>query len=140
MGKALTILVALALVALAFFALLSGASPESEFYALTSARLFLVIVGVVVVVSLVTTLYMLFFGVLADGVVQLADVFVVPAVQAHGLGTFLVGCVAEAAAGINRLHLGTRDAHGLYAKFGFTPLSHPDRAMERLLRPLAPDL
>jgi GNAT superfamily N-acetyltransferase len=70
----------------------------------------------------------------------LADVFVVPSVQAGGLGTFLVGCVAEAAAGINRLHLGTRDAHGLYAKFGFTRLSYPDRAMERLLRPLAPDL
>ncbi|MDQ1532763.1 MAG: hypothetical protein QOF28_524 [Actinomycetota bacterium] len=70
----------------------------------------------------------------------LADVFIVPSAQGHGLGTFLVGCIAEAAAGINRLHLGTRDAHGLYAKVGFTPLSYPDRAMERLLHPLAPDL
>jgi GNAT superfamily N-acetyltransferase len=70
----------------------------------------------------------------------LADVFVVPSAQGRGLGTFLVGCVAEAAATVDRLHLGTRDAHGLYAKFGFTPLSYPDRAMERLLRPLAPDL
>jgi GNAT superfamily N-acetyltransferase len=69
----------------------------------------------------------------------LADVFVVPAAQGHGLGTWLVGCVAEAATGINRLQLGTRDAHGLYAKVGFTPHSYPDRAMERLLRPLAPD-
>lgn len=69
----------------------------------------------------------------------LADVFVVPAAQGHGLGTWLVGCVAEAAAGINRLQLGTRDAHGLYAKFGFTPHSYPHRAMERLLLPLAPD-
>lgn len=70
----------------------------------------------------------------------LADVLVVPEYQARGLGTFLVGCVAEAAADIGRLLLGTRDAHGLYAKFGFTPLSYPDRAMERLNRPLAPDV
>jgi GNAT superfamily N-acetyltransferase len=65
----------------------------------------------------------------------LADVFVVPAAQGHGLGTFLVGCVAEAAAGITHLDLRTRDAHGLYAKFGFTPLPHPQRSMERLLPP-----
>jgi hypothetical protein len=26
--------------------------------------------------------------------------------------------------------LATRDAHGLYAKFGFTPLAAPDRMME----------
>jgi GNAT superfamily N-acetyltransferase len=70
----------------------------------------------------------------------LADVLVIPEYQARGLGTFLVGCVAEAAADIPRLLLGTRDAHGLYAKFGFTPLSYPHRAMERLLRPLAPDV
>ena len=69
----------------------------------------------------------------------LADVFVVAAAQGHGLGTWLVGCVAEAASEINRLQLGTRDAHGLYAKFGFTPHSFPHRAMERLLLPLAPD-
>jgi hypothetical protein len=25
----------------------------------------------------------------------------------------------------------TRDAHGLYAKFGFKPLAAPDRLMER---------
>ena len=70
----------------------------------------------------------------------LADVLVVPGYQGRGLGTFLVGCVADAASDINRLHLGTRDAHGLYANFGFTPLSYPGRAMERLLRPLAPDV
>jgi len=26
----------------------------------------------------------------------------------------------------------TRDAHGLYAKFGFTPIAHPERYMEKL--------
>jgi GNAT superfamily N-acetyltransferase len=70
----------------------------------------------------------------------LADVFVVPSAQGRGLGTFLVGCIAEAAAGIDRLLLSTRDAHGLYAKVGFVPLSYPTRAMERLLHPLAPDV
>jgi GNAT superfamily N-acetyltransferase len=70
----------------------------------------------------------------------LADVLVVPEYQARGLGTFLLGCVAEAAADVARLVLGTRDAHGLYAKFGFTQLSYPDRLMERLLQPLAPDV
>jgi hypothetical protein len=29
------------------------------------------------------------------------------------------------------LVLGTRDAHGLYAQFGFTPLTNPERWMER---------
>ena len=70
----------------------------------------------------------------------LADVLVVPAAQGRGLGVFLMGCVADAAADIPRLLLGTRDAHGLYAKYGFTSLSYPDRAMERLTRPLAPDI
>ena len=27
--------------------------------------------------------------------------------------------------------LATRDAHGLYERFGFTPLGNPDRFMER---------
>ena len=57
----------------------------------------------------------------------LADVFVVSSMQGRGLGIFLVSCVADAAKGINRLQLGTRDAHGLYAKFGFTPHSYPER-------------
>jgi predicted N-acetyltransferase YhbS len=32
---------------------------------------------------------------------------------------------------IRRFMLATSDAHGLYAKFGFTPLSRPERIMER---------
>jgi GNAT superfamily N-acetyltransferase len=70
----------------------------------------------------------------------LADVFVATAYQGRGLGGFLVGAIADAARGINRLQLGTRDAHTFYARFGFTPHSYPDRAMERLLRPLSPPL
>ncbi|MCR5877964.1 hypothetical protein [Phenylobacterium sp. J367] len=32
--------------------------------------------------------------------------------------------------GFRRLHLATRDAHGLYARFGFGPLTGGDRWME----------
>jgi hypothetical protein len=31
--------------------------------------------------------------------------------------------------------LGSHDAHGLYARFGFGPLSRPEVWMERLLAP-----
>jgi len=33
--------------------------------------------------------------------------------------------------GLRRWHLVTRDAHGLYGNFGFTPLAHAERHMER---------
>lgn len=33
--------------------------------------------------------------------------------------------------GLRRMMLATRDAHGLYEKFGFAPLAVPDRFMER---------
>ena len=33
--------------------------------------------------------------------------------------------------GLRRWMLVTRDAHGLYEKFGFTALAHPDRVMQR---------
>ena len=32
--------------------------------------------------------------------------------------------------GLRRLLLATRDAHGLYERFGFKPLANPDRIME----------
>ena len=32
--------------------------------------------------------------------------------------------------GLRRWMLATRDAHGLYAKYGFTPLASPERFME----------
>jgi len=34
------------------------------------------------------------------------------------------------ASGLRRYMLATLDAHGLYAQFGFTPLSIPERIME----------
>jgi GNAT superfamily N-acetyltransferase len=62
----------------------------------------------------------------------LADVFVDPAHRGDGRGTFLVTTAAghPDVADLRLLMLGTRDAHGLYAKFGFTEVS-PGQFMER---------
>lgn len=34
--------------------------------------------------------------------------------------------------GLRRMNLVTRDAHSLYARFGFIPLVRPERYMEKL--------
>lgn len=54
----------------------------------------------------------------------LCDVFVVADERGHGLGKWLMGCVKEHPdlQGLRRWMLATRDAHGLYAQFGFTPV------------------
>jgi GNAT superfamily N-acetyltransferase len=62
----------------------------------------------------------------------IADVFVLPEFQGHGLGKFLVRCITEDLAGVFRLFLGTRDAHNLYAQVGFVPAPRPERWMERV--------
>jgi GNAT superfamily N-acetyltransferase len=64
----------------------------------------------------------------------LADVYVLEEVQGQGLGKWLISAVTNhpKLAGLRRWFLFTRDAHGLYSQFGFTPLSAPDRAMEIL--------
>jgi GNAT superfamily N-acetyltransferase len=69
----------------------------------------------------------------------LADVFVLPAFQGQGLGTWLIGVIAAhpRLQGFRRWILATKDAHGLYAKFGFTPLDAPERFMERFAEPRA---
>lgn len=53
----------------------------------------------------------------------LCDVFVSPTRRGEGLGKQLVaGVLADLdPRGLNRIALGTRDAHGLYAQFGFEP-------------------
>ena len=67
----------------------------------------------------------------------LADVFVLEAHRGRGLGVFLMESVMAhpSLQGLRRFTLATRDAHDLYRRFGFTPLSAPDRFMERF----APD-
>jgi len=63
----------------------------------------------------------------------IADVFVVPEEQGHGLGKLLMRAVTEDLTHVERLFLGTRDAHGLYTQFGFVPSERNERWMERLL-------
>ena len=62
----------------------------------------------------------------------LADVFILESHRGKGLSKFLMECIVAhpQLQGLRRWTLATRDAHGLYAKFGFTPLQTPDRFME----------
>jgi GNAT superfamily N-acetyltransferase len=62
----------------------------------------------------------------------LADVFVLEDYRGQGLSKWLVGCIVDHPdlRGLRRLLLGTRDAHGLYERFGFRPLPEPERFME----------
>lgn len=61
----------------------------------------------------------------------LCDVFVLPAHQAQGIGRDLVRALkAHPELGnLRRWLLGTRDAHGLYEKLGFTAIEEPHRLM-----------
>jgi GNAT superfamily N-acetyltransferase len=63
----------------------------------------------------------------------LMDVFVLPEFRRRGLAKWLVTCALghPELQGLRRWMLGTRDAHGLYSKLGFTPLKRPDTFMER---------
>jgi GNAT superfamily N-acetyltransferase len=62
----------------------------------------------------------------------LCDVYVLESHQGRGLGTWMMQCVVEhpELQGLRRWHLTTRDAHALYHKVGFVPLSKPERHME----------
>jgi GNAT superfamily N-acetyltransferase len=65
----------------------------------------------------------------------LSDVFVLESHRGRGLATWFMEAVLAHPdlQGIRRWMLATADAHGLYRKVGFTPLSKPERMMERLL-------
>ena len=62
----------------------------------------------------------------------LADVFVVEEQRGKGFSKKLVAAVLAhpRLQELRRFQLGTRDAHGLYAQFGFKPLAFPERFME----------
>lgn len=66
-------------------------------------------------------------------IAYLGDVFVLPEYRGRGLAQWLMECVIghPQLQGLRRWILATRDAHGLYEKFGFTPLAHPESFMER---------
>lgn len=63
----------------------------------------------------------------------LSDVFVLPAHRGRGLGHFLIETVMAhpRLQGLRRWTLATRDAHAIYAKYGFTP-TDPAVMMQRI--------
>lgn len=66
-------------------------------------------------------------------IAYVGDVFVLEAWRGRGLSRFLMECMVAhpELQGLRRWILLTRDAHGLYEKFGFTPIRNPDRWMQR---------
>jgi GNAT superfamily N-acetyltransferase len=61
------------------------------------------------------------------------DVYVHEEHRRHGLSREMMKFAARhpRLQGLRRWHLVTRDAHGVYAKYGFKALGHPERHMER---------
>jgi N-acetylglutamate synthase-like GNAT family acetyltransferase len=62
----------------------------------------------------------------------LADVFILPQFRGRGLSKWLMECIVAHTdlQGLRRWMLGTQDAHGLYAKYGFTAVKSPEIWME----------
>ena len=62
----------------------------------------------------------------------IGDVFVLESFRGHGLGKWMMESIMQhpRLQQLRRWTLHTRDAHGLYAQFGFTPLKAPERYME----------
>ncbi len=62
----------------------------------------------------------------------LCDVYVLEAHRGQGLAQELMNHIVRHPdlQGLRRMMLATRDAHGLYAKYGFKPLAAPDLMME----------
>ncbi len=63
----------------------------------------------------------------------LADVFIVPEERGKGLSKWLMQVIMDfdELQGLRRFTLATRDAHNLYAQFGFTPFDKPERWMQK---------
>jgi GNAT superfamily N-acetyltransferase len=66
-------------------------------------------------------------------IAYVGDVFVLESHRGGGLGKWLMECIVQhpALQNLRRWILTTRDAHGLYAQVGFTPVKSPERYMER---------
>ena len=63
----------------------------------------------------------------------LADVFIIEEYRGQGLSKWLMEVIMShpSLQGLRRMMLATRDAHGLYEKFGFTALQNADRWMQK---------
>lgn len=68
----------------------------------------------------------------------LADVYVLEAHRGKGLSKWLMEVILShpELQGFRRWMLATRDAHGLYAQFGFVPVGRPESIMEILEKDL----
>jgi GNAT superfamily N-acetyltransferase len=66
----------------------------------------------------------------------LCDVFIHEEYRAHGLGKWLMQTIMSHPdlQGLRRWTLATRDAHGLYKQFGWSPFTNPGNWME-ILKP-----
>ena len=64
----------------------------------------------------------------------LADVFIIEEYRGRGLSKWLMEAIMSHPdlQGLRRMILATKDAHGLYKQFGFTPLINVDRWMHIL--------
>ena len=62
----------------------------------------------------------------------LADVFIDESYRGKGLAKWLMEIILQhpSLQGLRRFMLATRDAHGLYEQFGFTPIAEPQRLMQ----------
>ena len=62
----------------------------------------------------------------------LADVFIIEGYRGRSLSKWLMEVIMAhpSLQGLRRMMLATKDAHGLYKKFGFTPLNNVDRWMQ----------
>ena len=63
----------------------------------------------------------------------LCDVYVLEEFRGQGLSRWMLEVIHAhpELQGFRRWMLATRDAHGLYAKFGYAPLANPSRWMDR---------
>ena len=70
----------------------------------------------------------------------LCDVFIHEAYRSQGLGKWLMETIMAHPdlQGLRRWTLATRDAHGLYAQYGFVPLQKPESWME-IFNPVFPE-
>ena len=78
-----------------------------------------------------------FARVITDYVVfaYLMDVFILEEFRGKGYSKFLLKRIFEddRFSGIKKWVLATKDAHSLYAQFGFEPLKRPERMMEKVV-------